>query len=298
MGSRLLQVVLTAASSPIALAPLPPLPTNYPPASGTNAQWRALGLAEGSMLGPNSYQNLSGIPNNTGATAWQNVTPLYFGMLNNGVQPLNLIATALGGLADSRRPDSSSDSLVNSSRIRRSSISAISPIRKPACESCWTITVLVACRSTAGACNASPMMALDSVSNGTPPVDLATLAYDSVSGFNYTAGKSTTAPWYNGGFPLPLSQGPAVGGDYNAYAGGVPKDGYWQAKNTPIITGCIKIEYVAAGAAVGYGRNPASPELRSDRTEHQPDAPRCAGRCAEPIALLAQHRYGRRRRVW
>ncbi len=232
----------------IALAPLPPLPTNYPPASGTNAQWRALGLAEGSMLGPNSYQNLSGIPNNTGATAWQNVTPLYFGMLNNGVQPLNLIATALGGLqtpaALIHRPIVG-EQLANPAQFNQRYFSNTQASLRILLDDYGPGGVPLA----AGACNNSPMMALDSVSNGTPPVDLATLAFDSVSGFNYAAGKSATAPWYNG-LPLPLSQGPAAGANYNAYAGGVPKDGYWQAKNTPIITGCIKIEYVAAGAAV------------------------------------------------
>ncbi len=92
------------------------------------------------------------------------------------------------------------------------------------------------------------MMALDTVS-ATPPVDLATLAYDKTSGFNWNgARKPTSATWYTG-LPLPLSQGPAAGHTYNAYAGGVPKDGYWQAKNTPIITGCIKIEYVTPAPA-------------------------------------------------
>ncbi len=234
----------------IALAPLPPLPTNYPPASGTNAQWRALALNEGSMFGPNSYQNLSGVLNNNpgSPTAFQNVTPQYFGELSNGVQPLNLISTALPGLQSAaaliHRPVVG-ELLANPAQFNQRYFSNTQASLRILLDDYGPGGV-----PFAGACNNSPMMFLDSVSTGTPPVDLATLAFDSASGFNYTAGKSATAPWYNG-LPLPLSKGPAAGSAYNAYAGGVLKDGYWQAKNTPIIQGCIKIEYVAAGAATG-----------------------------------------------
>jgi hypothetical protein len=233
----------------IAVAPLAPLPPNYPPASGTDANWRALGLAEGSMLGPNAYQNLSGNLNNTGASAWQNITPLYFGELNNGVQPLNLVSTALGGLqtpaALIHRPIVG-EQLANPAQFNQRYFSNTQASMRILLDD-YGVGFLA---GQVGACNASPMMALDTVSTATAPVDLATLAFDSVSGFNYAAGKSASAPWYNG-LPLPLSQGPVAGGAYNSYVGPAnSKDGYWQAKNTAIIQGCIKVEYVSpAGVA-------------------------------------------------
>jgi PilX N-terminal len=235
----------------IALAPLPPLPTDYPPASGTNAQWRALGLGEGSMLGPNAYQALSG---NANTPTWGNTTPLYLGELTNGVQPLNLISTALSGL-------STPAALIHRPAVGEQGTNLAQFNQRYFSNTQASLRILLDdyglgfVAGQANACNTSPMMALDTVSTGTPPVDLATLAYDKASNFNFTAatGKPAAAAWYTGGFPLPLSQGPAVGAAYNAYNVGAapvgPKDGYWQAKNTPIIQGCIKIEYVAPGAA-------------------------------------------------
>ncbi len=231
----------------IALSPLPPNPPNYPPASGTNTQWRALALTEGSMKPTNSYQALSGSKNEP---TWGNTTPLYFGMLTNGVPPLNLVSTALAGLATPaaliHRPVQN-EQATNPAQFNQRYFSNTQA----------SLRILLDdygpgfSAGQPSACNNSPMMLLDTVSTGTPPVDLATLAYDKASGFNYTiaTGRPTNAPWYTGGFPLPLSQGPAAGVNYNAYSAGTPNDGYWQAKNTPIITGCIKIEYVAAGAA-------------------------------------------------
>ena len=232
----------------IALAPTP-LPAALPPAPYTNAQWRALQVGEGSMLGPNSYGNLSGLPNNVAPTfVWNTTVKTYKGMLQNGVQPLNLVATALGGLATPaaliHRPVQN-ELATNPAQFSQRLFSNTQASLRILLDDYGVGGVA----GVAGACNASPMMVLDTVS-ATPPVDLATLAYDKTSGFNWNGAQPTSATWYTG-LPLPLSQGPAVGLAYNAYVGGVPKDGYWQSKNTPIITGCIKIEYVVAGAAAG-----------------------------------------------
>ncbi len=228
----------------IALAPLPPLPTDYPPASGTNAQWRALGLNEGSVTGTSSYGNVSTVANTT--PLWSNTEALYFGELQNGVQPLNLVSTALGGLSTPaaliHRPGIG-EQLANPAQFNQRYFSNTQASLRILLDDYQVGGVA----GVAGACNNSPMMSLDTVSTATPPVDLATLAYDVASGFNWLAGKPAAATWYTG-LPLPLSQGPAA--IYNTYSSGTPKDGYWQAKNTPIIQGCIKIEYVSpAGVA-------------------------------------------------
>jgi hypothetical protein len=234
---------------PVTISLFPnPLPAALPAAPYTNAQWRALGLGEGSMLPNNAYQALSGLPNNP---TWTNtVVPAYGGtggMLTDGVVPLNLVATALGGLATPvaliHRPVVG-EQLANPAQFNQRYFSNTQASLRILLDDYGPGGVPMA----AGACNASPMTVLDTISPGAP-IDLATLAYDKASGFNFNAGtgKPTTAAWYTG-LPLPLSNGP-VPGPYNAYVGGVPKDGYWQAKNTPIITGCIKIEYVAAAAA-------------------------------------------------
>ncbi len=230
----------------IALAPSPPLPTNYPPASGTNAQWRALGLNEGSVSGTSTYGAVSTTPNTN--PLWSNTSQLYLGELSSGVQPLNLVATALSGL-------SSPAALIHRPVPGEQGANPAQFNQRYFSNTQASLRILLddygpgGLPSAPNACNNSPMMALNTVSTGTPPIDLATLAFDKASGFNYTAatGRPTKAPWYTAGLPLPLSQGPAA--TYNAYVGGTPKDGYWQKKNTPIITGCIKIEYVAAGAA-------------------------------------------------
>jgi hypothetical protein len=230
----------------IALAPLPPLPTNYPPASGTNAQWRALGLTEGSVSGTSSYGAVSTTANNP---TWPNtVVPAYGGELQNGVQPLNLISTALGGLSTPvaliRRP------LVNELASNPAQFN-----QRYFSNTQASLRILLDdygpgfLPGQLNACSTSPMMVLDTVS-ATQPVDLATLAYTGVP--------PAAIAWYTGQpntYPLPVSDGQAVGVNYNAYNVGAfpvgPKDGYWQAQSTPIITGCIKIEYVAPLAAIG-----------------------------------------------
>jgi PilX N-terminal len=233
----------------IALTPNPAALPAGP--SYTNASWRALLLSEGSVTGTSSYGGVSTTLNNPTWTG--TVVPAYGGtggMLENLVQPLNLISTALSGLqtpvALIRRPLVGEQG-ANAAQFNQRYFSNTQASLRILLDDYGPGGVPM----SATACNSSPMLALDTVS-ATVPVDLATLAYDKASGFNFNAatGKPVTAPWYTG-LPLPLSNGPAAGANYNNYNLGVPKDGYWQAKNTPIIMGCIKIEYVAAGAASG-----------------------------------------------
>jgi PilX N-terminal len=243
----------------IALTPTPQPAAEPAAPTYANAQWRALALTEGSMVGPNTYGALSGIANNP---TWTNtVVPAYGGsggMLTDLAPQLNLISTALGGLqtpvALIRRP-AVGELAADPTQFAQRYFTNIAPMTASLRIMLDDYpTPLPAAIGSAGnaACVGAAMTKLDTVS-ATVPVDLATLAYDKTSGFNYSAatGKPTNAAWYTGGLPLPLSQSPtALGGSYVAYSSGTPRDGYWQAKNTPIITGCIKIELLsAAGVA-------------------------------------------------
>jgi PilX N-terminal len=228
---------------------LTPSPAALPPSpSYTNASWRALATTEGSVTGNSTYGAISTATN----TNWPGLETTYQGMLQNAVQPLNLISTALGGLqtpvALIRRPLVNEQATSPAQFNQRYFSNTQASLRILLDD--YPVGAVLTSPPTAGACNGAAMTTLDTVSGGNP-VDLATLAYDKTSGFNYSAvtGRSATASWYTG-LPLPLSKGPAAGAAYNAYtfAGGT-KDGYWQTKNTPIITGCIKIEYVTAAGA-------------------------------------------------
>ena len=95
-------VAVNASSYPgtVTIADPAELPTTtaYPPSpSYTNSQWRALALTEGSVSGNSVYGAISTTPNNP--TWTKTVVPAYQGMLTNGVTPLNLQSTALGGLS-------------------------------------------------------------------------------------------------------------------------------------------------------------------------------------------------------
>ena len=82
-------------------------------------------------------------------------------------------------------------------------------------------------------------MSLDTVTTGTDPIDLANLAVTSTA-----AGPPPNATWYTG-YPLPVS-GALTSGIYSP-ASGAGGSGYWVTKNSPIITGCIKVEIQGAG---------------------------------------------------
>lgn len=202
-------------------APQPP-PAAEPASPYTNSQWRALAQNEGSVSGNSVYGAISTTANNP---TWTNtVLPAYHGMLQNGVQPLNLVGTALSGLQSPvnliRRP------LVNEETGNPAQF-AQRDFGSPN----LSLRILLddypagsGGPNSAAACHNSDMMTLnDGVSSG-DPLDLATL---------------TTEPaWWTGStetfYPLPTAYDT---GSYNkAY-------GYWIQNGDPIITGCLKIEY-------------------------------------------------------
>jgi len=206
---------VTIALSPIATAP----PANEPAGpSYTNAQWRALALTEGSMVGPNSYNALSGVANNP---TWSNVVvPAYNGMLTDLAPQLNLISSTLGGLqtpvALIRRPVPG-EKAANPSQWSQRYFTDTAPMTASLRIMLDDYPNAATVPGSAGACNGVDMLGLDSVS-ATTPVDLATLPNIAKSG--------------------------SVGGVFNA------ANGYWQTNGTPTITGCLKIEYLtAAGVA-------------------------------------------------
>ena len=239
--------------SSLSLRLLPPRP--LPAAPYANAQWRALALNEGSMVGPNVY----GAPERRREQSHLVVQRRaglrrYNGMLTIGAPQLNLISTALGGLqtpvALIRRPVVG-ELAANPTQFAQRYFTNVAPmtVSLRIMLDDYPAGATITSPPTAGACNNSAMTLLDTVS-ATQPIDLATLAFDTGTGFNYAAGHSASATWYNG-LPLPLSKSQAGGpGAYIPYPGSAPNDGYWQALNRPIITGCIKIELVnAAGVA-------------------------------------------------
>jgi hypothetical protein len=229
-----------AGTVDISLVPLP-IPPNplRPPYVG--AQWRALGLNEGSVPGPNVFGAISA-PTAGQTATWSAAVTQYGGMFKNGVPPLNLTGTALAGIATPialiERPlvgEQAANPAQFGLRYFGGSGGQVS------------LRILlddyppgVVPGVTPNACAGADMMALDTIS-GTVPVDLATLAFNGAP--------PASAAWYAGGFPLPLSNGPAAGTNYNVYAPPALQDGYWQAKNSPVVTGCLKIEYQAAGGA-------------------------------------------------
>jgi hypothetical protein len=194
-------------------------PTLPPGPAYSNAQWRALAITEGSVLGPSVY----GAVNINANPSWNGIVQDYggaAGMLQTGVPQLNLVSTALGGLQSPvaliRRPvpgEATSNPAQFAQRY-------FSPAQA-------SLRILLddypggpATAGNPGACNAADMMSLvatESVS-ATAPMDLATLGN--------------------------IAQSGATSGTYNA------ANGYWQAAGQATITGCIKIEYVtAAGVA-------------------------------------------------
>src|SRR5580704_1248449 len=212
----------------IAVTPNPPL---LPPGpTFQNAQWWPIGLGEGSVVAPSSFGAV-----NTGSNpAWAGVWPRYNGQLQNLVPKLSLTSTALSGIGTPisliRRPIpgelGTNPAEFNQQYFSEASLRILLDDYGPG-----------KVAGSAGACNASDMMALDTVT-ATPPVDLSILAFSTVPAVG-------AAPaWYPGPnvYPLPLSKATS-GLGYTA------NDGYWIAPNKAIITGCIKIEYQAVGGA-------------------------------------------------
>jgi hypothetical protein len=95
---------------------------------------------------------------------------------------------------------------------------------------------------------AAEITSLPCIDNGTPPVDLNTLA-GPVSGL---------PPWYTGGnpAPIPLATSFATGPNY-------PSNGYWIQAGKPLINGFIKIEIqTAAGVPCGAWQDVTAEILR------------------------------------
>jgi hypothetical protein len=207
--------------------PNPPPPAPAEPAAPYQiaGQWWTLALGDGSMSGPNVYGALSGVANNPQWTSV--VVPRFNGMLAIGAPQLNLISTALGGLqtpvALIRRPGVG-ELAANPTQFAQRYFTNVAPISASLRIMLDDYPNPASVPGSGAACNGSDMMLLDTVS-GTQPTDLAAATL--------------------GGNPTLMPTSGATGGaNYN------PNDGYWQANGKPIITGCLKIEYInAAGVA-------------------------------------------------
>lgn len=223
----------------IALSPNPTLANEPGAAPYTNASWRELAFGEGSVTGTSSYGNVSTTLNNPTWTG--TVLPAYNGQLQNGVPVLSLTSTALGGISTPisliRRPVpgelGTSPATFNQRLFSEATLRIlIDDYPNP------TTTV----PGSIGACHGADMMVLDTVTSGTDPVDLASLAFSASSplGIGPSGTGITAAPaWYTGTYPLPVSGANATYIPSNS----APQPGYWMKTGYPTITGCIKIEY-------------------------------------------------------
>ena len=221
----------------IALAPDPTMANEPGGAPYTNASWRELAYIEGSVNGNSVYGAVSTSLNNPTWTG--TVVPAYKGQLQNGVPVLSLTSTALGGITPI--------SLIH--RPLPGELLAAPATFAQRLYSQATLRILIddyptptTVPGSAGACHAADMMSLDTVTSGTDPVDLATLAFAAGSPLGITARPA----WYTGIYPLPAS---GAGATYiPSYTTVEP--GYWMKNGYPTITGCIKIEY-QSGASGG-----------------------------------------------
>jgi hypothetical protein len=214
----------------IALSPDPTLANEPGGAPYTNASWRELALTEGSVTGTSVYGAVSNSLNNPTWTG--TVLPAYNGQLQNGVPVLSLTSTALGGITPIsliRRPVPGELALTPATFNQRLFSQATLRVLIDDYPTSTTVP------GSAGACHTADMMTLDTVTSGTDPVDLATLAFAAGSPIGVTAAPA----WYTGTFPLPVSGALATYTPSNTTA----QPGYWMKNGYPTITGCIKIEY-------------------------------------------------------
>jgi PilX N-terminal len=216
----------------IATTPDPTLANEPAGAPYTNGTWLELLLNQGST-DPASSSSYANITANLNAN-WNTITGPYNGQLQNAVPTLNLTATALGGITTPisliRRAvpgeSGSNPEEFNEQYFSQASLRILLDD--------YPLGVLP---GTPNACHNSDMMSLgggDGVTTGTDPIDLALLAYPG------PATPGTISGWYNGAnsYPLPVSVGGAAYSSAN---------GYWVNSGSPIITGCLKIEFQAAG---------------------------------------------------
>ena len=185
--------------------------------------FQALGFGQGSLT-----KCLGSAKN----PAWPTISASFNGNLRSGVKPLNMTITLLGNGA----------------------AQPIDMIRRPVQGEAAANPGILGERYFAQASlkillsdNAADITSLPCVSPG-PPFNLADLALP-VAGWATANAAALKAKMIAAGtIPLPLAASGAAGG-INALAGNyTPADGYWQATNTPIITGFIKID-----AQTAYG---------------------------------------------
>jgi hypothetical protein len=200
-----------------------------------NSPWVPLTLTESSDMGPSVYGAVSTAANSSPPTPWASVVSSYNGELQNGVAPLSLTSTSLGGITTPisliRRPVSGETAAELSQQYFTEA----------------TLRILLDDYGSAGTCASSDMMSLTGIDTTSNPVDLAT-ELSVVNG----SGVGTAPSWWAANssqtfLPLPVSgSAQTSGGTYQTYnlATGTTKgDGYWVPKNQAIMTGCIKIEY-------------------------------------------------------
>src|SRR5579862_2932197 len=159
----------------IALAPDPTLANEPGSQPYTNSSWRQLAFTEGSVNCCSIYGGVSTSLNNP---TWSGtVLSAYNGQLQNGVAALSLTSTALGGIT------------TPISLIRRAVPGE--NVSNPAefdeqYFSLATLRILLddyptgVTPGSTGACHNADMMSLPTVTTGTDPVDLATLAFPSL----------------------------------------------------------------------------------------------------------------------
>lgn len=209
----------------IATTPNPPRPPYAP------AQWRPLALGEGSVSGPSVYGNVSTTLN---TAVWNSTTPLYNGQLANGVPILSLTSTALGGITTPIsliRRAVPGELATNPAEFSQQNFGSQFTSMRILLDD---YPVAGTVPGAPGACHNADMMGLDTVTSGTDPIDLGSLAAP-------VGPPPSLGGWYTGAvnvppsaIPLPVSG--ATGLAYSA------ANGYWQKAGTPLITGCIKIE--------------------------------------------------------
>lgn len=206
--------------------PLPAAPAEPAAPYQIAGAWWTLDLGQGSMSGPNVYGALSGITN---VATFNGTAPVTAGMIGINSPQLNLISTALGGLqtpvALIRRPivgELASDPTQFAQRYFTNVAPMTASLRILLDD--YPNPAAVPGAAANASCVGADMMSLDTIS-ATTPTDLASATL--------------------GGIPTLMPESGATGaGNYAA------NDGYWQTVNKPIITGCLKVEYLsAAGVA-------------------------------------------------
>ncbi len=215
----------------VALTPNPPsLPTGPP---YTNAKWLQLSVSQGSTTGYSDYSNVSATPN----ALWPSISGAYLGMLMSGAPTLDLTTTALGGISNPifliRRPIVG-ELASNLAEFNQQYFSEA------------TLRILLDDYPAPGnpvgvsPCHGSDMMKLDGIDTTQDPVDLATLASSTAVVIDGKTWNTAIQAW----MPLPASntKNTTTYTPYNI-SSSTYGDGYWITNGSPIITGCLKIEY-------------------------------------------------------